>query len=114
MSDCIFCKIVAGEIPSTKVYEDEHVVAFRDINPAAPEHALVIPRTHVRGIDAAGREQPDVLGPVFAAVPKVADALGIAASGYRVVVNEGADAQQTVFHLHVHVLGGRGLKWPPG
>lgn len=113
MENCIFCKIVAGELPSTIVFENDAVVAFRDLHPAAPEHALIVPREHVRGIDEAGRQRPDLLGPVFAAVPEVAAAMGLT-NGYRVVVNEGADGQQTVFHLHVHVLGGRGMQWPPG
>ena len=110
--DCLFCRIVAGEIPCTKVYEDEEVLAFRDINPQAPTHVLVIPKAHVGNI--ASMPSGDVLGPVFAAAAKVACQEGIDKSGYRLVFNVGADAGETVPHLHLHVLGGRALCWPPG
>ena len=104
MEDCIFCKIAAGEIPSTVVYEDDRVIAFDDLNPQMPVHTLIIPKEHYANI---GDDVPDeLLGYVFNTVKKVASIKGIAESGYRVIVNTGSDAQQTVHHLHVHVLGG--------
>ncbi|WP_303202447.1 histidine triad nucleotide-binding protein [Raoultibacter timonensis] len=104
MDDCIFCKIAAGEIPATVVYEDERVLAFEDLNPQMPVHALIIPKEHYANI---GDGVPDdLMGHVFNTVKKVAEIKGIADSGYRVIVNTGSDAQQTVHHLHVHVLGG--------
>lgn len=111
MADCLFCRIVAGEIPAQIVYQDEHTVAFRDINPQAPVHVLVIPREHIPSIAAL---EGDACSDLMAAIRKVAEQEGIAESGYRVVTNHGRDAQQTVFHLHWHVLGGRALGWPPG
>ena len=104
MDDCIFCKIAAGEIPATVVYEDERVLAFEDLNPQMPVHALIIPKEHYANI---GDGVPDdLMGHVFNTVKKVAEIKGIADSGYRVIVNTGSDAQQTAHHLHVHVLGG--------
>ena len=104
MDDCIFCKIAAGEIPATVVYEDERVLAFEDLNPQMPVHALIIPKEHYANI---GDGVPDdLMGHVFNTVKKVSEIKGIADSGYRVIVNTGSDAQQTVHHLHVHVLGG--------
>ena len=104
MDECIFCKIAAGEIPATVVYEDERVLAFEDLNPQMPVHALIIPKEHYANI---GDGVPDdLMGHVFNTVKKVAEIKGIADSGYRVIVNTGSDAQQTVHHLHVHVLGG--------
>ncbi len=110
MSECIFCKIVAGEVPSAIVWEDERVIAFDDIAPQAPVHTLVIPREH--HADLADGMTQELLGAVLAAVPKVADVKGVADSGYRVIINNGKDAGQLVGHLHVHVLGGR--RMPPG
>ncbi len=110
---CIFCKIVAGEIPSTRVYEDDLVVAFRDLNPQAPQHVLVIPREHLASIDELRPEQAALGGQLLPAASKVAKQLG-AAGSFRLVVNTGADAGQTVFHVHVHVLAGRRFAWPPG
>jgi len=107
--DCLFCKIAAGEIPSSKVYEDEHVLAFRDINPVAPVHVLVIPRQHLASVADLGPEHADLLARLFAAVQKVAAETGVAETGYRVVANTGRDAGQQVLHLHLHVLGGRSL-----
>lgn len=101
---CIFCKIAAGEIPAKAVYEDELVFAFDDLSPQAPVHTLIIPRTH--HADLADGVSDEMLAALFAAVPKVAEAKGIAHSGYRVIVNNGEDARQTVKHLHVHVVGG--------
>ena len=114
MPGCLFCNIVAGTTPAQIVFDNEHVVAFRDIRPAAPVHALVIPKTHVPGIHEATPEHAAVLGQVLLAARDVAEKLGLAAGGYRLVVNQGADAGQSVFHLHCHVLGGRPMAWPPG
>jgi len=112
MSDsCLFCRIVRGEIPAKVVREDEHTVAFRDIDPKAPTHILVIPSEHVTSLDEAS--DPTMLGHVMLAAAEIARAEGIT-SGYRTVVNTGAGAGQTVFHLHLHLLGGRKLTWPPG
>lgn len=106
--DCIFCKIVAGEIPSTKVYEDEQVLAFRDIQPAAPVHILVIPKTHISGAGAITADNSAVVAHIFEVIPKIAAAEGI--TDFRVVTNQGAEAGQTVHHLHFHILSGRTLK----
>ena len=106
--DCIFCKIIAGDIPSTKVYEDETVFAFRDINPQAPTHILVIPKAHIPSVDAVTAENSDVIAHIFAVIPAIA-AQEKLAGGYRVVSNCGADAGQTVHHLHFHILGGKTL-----
>ena len=115
MTDCIFCKIVAGEIPAQLVYEDERTVAFRDINAQAPTHVLVIPREHVASLaEAAERGERELLGDVLAAAAEVAAQEGLREGGYRTVINTGAGAGQSVFHLHAHVLGGRPLAWPPG
>ncbi|MNK42862.1 HIT-like protein [compost metagenome] len=111
MSDCLFCRIIRGEIPAQLIYEDEHAVAFRDINPQAPVHVLVIPRQHIPSI---AHLEGDVCNQQMAAIRRVAEQEGIAESGFRVVTNHGPDAQQSVFHLHWHVLGGRALGWPPG
>jgi len=113
--DCLFCKIVAGKIPVEFIYEDEHAVAFRDINPQSPVHALVIPRAHVESLsDAAAQQDTSVLGHLMHAAARVAGEQGLSEQGYRTVINTGAGAGQSVFHLHVHVLGGRPLLWPPG
>ena len=113
-SDCLFCKIVAGQIPADIVHETDTTVAFRDLEPQAPVHVLVIPKQHQPSAAALGEAAPDVLVEVIAAARDVAVAEGIAQSGYRLVANTGADAHQTVFHAHVHVLGGRSMGWPPG
>lgn len=109
MNDCLFCKIAAGEIPSAKVYEDDEVLAFRDIAPQAPVHVLVIPKKHVTGWYAAKDEQDALLAHLMRVAAKVAELEGVSESGFRVVSNCGADAQQTVPHLHLHVLGGKAL-----
>jgi histidine triad (HIT) family protein len=114
MPGCLFCNIVAGKIPADIVYDNEHVLAFKDIHPAAPVHALVIPKTHLTGIHDATPEHATTLGQVLLAARDVAEKLGLAEGGYRLVVNQGADAGQSVFHLHCHVLGGRPMAWPPG
>ena len=112
--DCIFCKIVAGEIPATIVLEGDDGLAFRDVTPRAPTHVLVIPKRHVRDIAALGPADGPLLAALFTAANEVASAEGLDASGYRLVLNVGPDAGQTVFHLHLHVLGGRVMAWPPG
>ncbi len=109
MKDCLFCKIAAGEIPSSKVYEDENVYAFRDIAPQAPVHVLVIPRKHISGWYDASGESDETLAHLMRAAATVARMEGIVESGFRVVSNCGADAQQSVPHLHLHVLGGRAM-----
>jgi histidine triad (HIT) family protein len=114
MSDCIFCKIVSGDIPSTKIYEDEQVIAFRDINPQAPTHVLVVPKRHISGVNELAEQDEALVGHVYSVIARLVRELGINESGYRVVVNSGADGQQSVPHLHFHVLGGRLLAWPPG
>ncbi len=106
--DCLFCKIVAGEIPSTKVYEDEKVLAFRDINPQAPTHILVIPKDHIASVAEVTGENSDIVAHIFEAIPRIAREEGLM-NGYRVDSNCGADAGQTVHHLHFHILGGREL-----
>ena len=113
-SDTVFGAIVRGEIPADLVYEDEFCVAFRDLNPQAPVHVLVIPREGIAGLNEAGEADPSLLGHLLQAAEIVAQREGIAEGGWRVVVNVGADAGQTVDHLHLHVLGGRALSWPPG
>jgi len=112
--DCIFCKIVAGGIPAAKVFEDDRAVAFRDINPQAPTHALIIPRRHVASLGEAGEDDESLLGHLLLVAARVAREEGLAESGYRTVINTGAGAGQSVFHIHVHLLGGRALTWPPG
>jgi histidine triad (HIT) family protein len=114
MPNCLFCKIVNKEIPAQIVLENDHVVAFRDIRPVTPTHVLVIPKKHIVGMHEATREDIATIGEVFLAARDVAEQLGLHTSGYRVVVNNGADAGQSVFHLHVHVLAGRPMAWPPG
>lgn len=106
--DCIFCKIAAGQIPSSKVYEDEHVLAFNDINPQAPVHVLVIPKTHIESADKLDESNADIAAKVLAAIPKAARAAGLT-EGYRVITNVGKHGCQSVLHLHFHVLGGKQL-----
>jgi histidine triad (HIT) family protein len=112
--DCLFCRIIAGEVPSDVVYRDERSLAFRDINPQAPVHLLVIPREHMESLDDATQKDEAILGHLLRVAARVANEQGLSESGYRAVVNTGAGAGQSVFHLHVHVLGGRALNWPPG
>ena len=114
MSDCLFCTIVAGEIPADVVLDREDVLAFRDINPQAQTHILIIPKTHVRDISSLDASSGPMLAELIVAANDLARSEGIAESGYRVVANVGPDAGQTVFHLHVHLLGGRPMAWPPG
>lgn len=112
--NCIFCKIVAGQIGGQPLYQDEHVTAFRDINPQAPLHVLVIPNKHIVSLNEAAAEDQALLGHLFLTAAKLADQEGIAESGYRLVTNTGPNGGQSVFHLHLHLLGGRRLTWPPG
>jgi histidine triad (HIT) family protein len=109
--DCIFCKIIAGEIPSKKVYEDEHVLAFHDINPLAPAHALVIPKKHIANVLEIGEDDKETLLKIHQGIQHTARELGVAEDGFRVITNTGVHGQQTVFHIHYHVIGGRQLKW---
>ncbi len=112
MSDCLFCKIAAGDIPSEIVRESDRFIAFRDIDPQAPTHVLVIPKHHVKSLDEV--DDPAMAGSLLLFAREVAKAEGLSAGGYRVVLNTNADGGQTVFHLHAHVLGGRPMRWPPG
>ena len=112
MADCLFCNIIAGEIPSKKVYEDEKVYAFLDIDPKAPTHFLVIPKEHIASCAAITPENSPVIAHIFGVIAKVTAEMGI--TDFRVVSNCGAGAGQTVFHLHFHVLAGRDMTWPPG
>ena len=112
--DCLFCKILAGEIPADIIFESDDVIAFRDINPQAPTHALIIPRRHVATINDLEDGDETLLGNLFLAARKIAADEGIADAGYRVAMNCNAAAGQTIFHLHLHLLGGRQLGWPPG
>lgn len=111
--DCIFCKIIAGEIPAQKLYEDEHAIAFADLHPQAPVHLLIVPRRHLRSLAEASPEDSPLLGHLLSTVAQLASSQGLA-KGFRTVVNTGDDGGQTVEHLHFHLLGGRALHWPPG
>ncbi len=111
---CLFCKIVAGEIPAKRVYEDEIVVAFEDINPQAPVHVLVIPKRHVPTLNDLQASDDQLVGTLVRRAAAIANERGLAAGGYRTVFNCNSDAGQTVFHIHLHLLGGRRMTWPPG
>jgi histidine triad (HIT) family protein len=111
--DCLFCKLIAGQIPSKKVYEDDKVFAFEDINPQAPTHVLIIPKQHIEGLNKASAEDAEILGYMQLTAAKLGRERGIE-SGYRTVLNVGPGAGQSVFHIHLHLLGGRNLSWPPG
>ena len=113
MNDCLFCRIIRGEIPSKKVYEDDHTFAFEDINPQAPTHVLVVPKKHLRGLKEAMAQDAETIGQCQLAAANIARQRAIE-DGYRTVLNVGPRAGQSVFHLHVHLLGGRNLQWPPG
>jgi len=114
MTDCLFCKIVAGEIPAEIIYEDDRVLAFRDISPQAPTHALVIPRKHIATLNDLQPDDAELVGQMLLAAKAIAAKDDIADDGYRTVFNCNAGAGQTVFHIHLHVLGGRPMNWPPG
>ena len=111
--DCLFCKIVTGDIPADKVYEDEHLLAFRDINPAAPVHILVIPKKHLTSVAHAESSDESLLGKLLLTANNIAKEQGLD-QGFRYIINTGKQGGQTVFHLHLHILGGRPLVWPPG
>ena len=113
MSECLFCRIVRGDVPSKKVYEDEHTFAFEDINPQGPTHVLVIPKKHIPGLKEAKAEDAELLGRCQLAAAEIARQRSIE-NGYRTVLNVGPGAGQSVFHMHVHLIGGRNLQWPPG
>ncbi|SKA85879.1 histidine triad (HIT) family protein [Caloramator quimbayensis] len=112
--DCIFCKIVEGTIPSAKVYEDEKVVAFKDINPEAPVHIIIIPKEHIESVREIDENNALIVSHIILTAKKIAKDLGISESGFRIVNNCGKDGGQTVPHLHFHLLGGRDMQWPPG
>lgn len=112
--DCLFCKIVAGEIPSIKVYEDDKVLAFRDIDPQAPQHIIIIPKEHISSANEITEENSSVVAKIFETAAKIAKEQGFSENGYRIVNNCGEDGGQTVGHIHFHLLAGRNLGWPPG
>ncbi len=114
MSDCLFCRIAAGEIPAKIVHQDDRYVAFEDIHPQAPVHVLIIPVRHVAGVGALSSDDSELVGGAIVLARTLAEKLGLSDRGFRLVLNTGAEAGQTVFHLHVHLLGGRPLEWPPG
>jgi histidine triad (HIT) family protein len=114
MAACIFCRIARGELPAQIVYRDEQVLAFRDINPQAPVHILVVPCEHLSGLNELDAAHAELLGQLLLAAQRVARAEGLAERGYRLVINQGPEAGQSVDHLHVHLLGGRPMQWPPG
>ncbi|AKJ94593.1 MULTISPECIES: histidine triad nucleotide-binding protein [Thioalkalivibrio] len=114
MTDCVFCKIVAGEIPARVVFEDDAVLAFEDLNPQAPEHVLVIPKTHIATLNDLSAAEAPVIGQMARAAAEIARDRGFAENGYRTVMNCNDHGGQTVYHIHMHVLAGRALSWPPG
>ena len=114
MADCLFCKIARREIPAALVYEDERVIAFSDINPQAPTHVLVVPKRHIATLNDLGTEDDRLVGELVRRAAAIAAERGLAPGGYRTVFNTNRDAGQTVFHIHLHLLGGRGMAWPPG
>lgn len=112
--DCMFCRIVDGEIPAEIIYQSESAIAFRDINPQAPTHVLIIPRRHISTMNDLNSEDKELVGSLFLAAKEIAQQEGLADDGYRVVMNCGEEAGQSVFHIHLHLLAGRVLNWPPG
>ena len=114
MNDCLFCKIINGDIPSDKVYEDDKVYAFSDINPTAPVHILIIPKEHISTINDLTEDNNEIIGHIFNVAKKIANDKGIAEDGYRIVSNCNKAAGQTVFHIHFHLIGGREMGWPAG
>jgi histidine triad (HIT) family protein len=113
MSECLFCQVIAGRVPSKKVYEDEKVYAFEDIHPQAPTHVLIVPKKHIRGLKEAEAEDAEIIGYTQLVAAQIARQRGIE-DGYRTVYNVGPRSGQSVFHLHLHLLGGRAMHWPPG
>jgi histidine triad (HIT) family protein len=114
VADCLFCKIISGQIPGAIVYKDDRLVAFKDINPQAPMHVLIVPRRHIATLNDLTETDDALVGEMVRRAAAIAEENGYAAGGYRTVFNCNADAGQTVFHVHLHVLGGRPMKWPPG
>jgi histidine triad (HIT) family protein len=114
MTECLFCRVIAGEVPATVVHRDERLTAFRDIRPQAPTHILIVPNSHVTSTNELTEEHVELMGRIVHLAAELARQEGIAAGGYRLVVNTGADAGQSVGHFHLHLLGGRRLAWPPG
>ena len=114
MSNCLFCKIIKREIPASIVYEDDRVLAFNDINPQGPTHVLVVPKRHIATLNDLGEGDDQIVGEVVRRAAAIAKERGIDAGGFRAVFNTNQDAGQTVFHIHLHLIGGRGLAWPPG
>ena len=114
MADCIFCKIITGDIPSTNVFRDEQVTAFRDLNPAAPTHILIVPNKHIDSVNTLANEDEQLIGHLFSTAKQIAAQEGLAEGGYRLIVNTNAHAGQTVFHIHLHLLGGAPMKHPMG
>ena len=113
-NNCLFCRIITGEIPSNKVYENDLAFAFHDINPQAPTHILIVPKKHIASLNEASQDDQALLGHLTLVASELANNLGIAEGGYRTVINTGAGAGQSVWHIHVHLLGGREMGWPPG
>jgi len=114
VADCLFCKIVAGQVPATIVFQDDHLVAFKDITPRAPTHVLIVPRRHIASLNDLSAGDDALVGEMVRAAAAIATEQGLADRGYRTVFNCNADAGQTVFHIHLHLLGGRTMAWPPG
>ena len=114
MMGCIFCKIVQKQIPAKIVYEDEKVLAFEDATPQAPVHILIIPKEHIPTVNDINESHKEIMSALFSAVKKIAEEKGVAQKGYRLIMNTNAEAGQSVFHIHMHILGGRHLTWPPG
>ena len=114
MPDCLFCKIIAKEIPGAIVYEDDRLLAFNDINPQAPTHVLIVPKRHIESLNDLNGDDDGIVGEMVRRAAAIAKSRGISAGGYRVLFNTNRDAGQTVFHIHLHLLGGRAMKWPPG
>jgi histidine triad (HIT) family protein len=114
MTDCIFCKIITGDIPSTNVFRDDQVTAFRDLNPAAPTHILIVPNKHIESVNMLIVDDEPLIGHMITAAKQIAEKEGIAEGGYRLIINTNADAGQTVFHIHLHLLGGAPMKHPMG
>ena len=112
--DCLFCKLISGEIPATEVYRDDDIFAFEDINPIAPTHILVIPIKHLSDIKSANEDDQQLLGKILLIANQIATEKGLAKDGFRYVINTGKNGGQTVYHLHLHIIGGRSLSWPPG
>lgn len=114
MTDCLFCKIIKREIPGSIVYEDDRLLAFNDINPQAPTHVLIVPKRHIASLNELAPDDDQIVGELARRAAAIARERGIAAGGYRTVFNTNRDAGQTVFHIHLHLLGGRSMQWPPG